>query len=404
MSVKRRDSKGRILRTGESQRKNGLYQYDYTDEAGEVKSIYAWKLVDTDKTPSGKRDKLSLRQQEKEISENLSRNLQAKPKKVILNEMFERHMGTKRYRTSTKENYLYMWDRHVKNSKIGKMDVTKIRKSHIAQFYAEKSKTLADGTIQVLHKMIYPSLQLAVDDDMIAKNPAFGCCKDYNKKKILKEALKAQEQDDFLEFCENTKTIRKNVLMFGIMLESSVRIGELIGLTWKDINMKERIISINHELLYRWIDGKMKLYIEEVKTDHGERDIPMTDTAFEYFKELYDNKDSHQTLLSVDGYTDFVFVTKNGRPVLPANVNNAIKRVLNKYNKLNPDKPLPNISNHIFRHSGCTRMAENEVEMGTMQYVMGHSDARMIRQVYDHVNFERVRKQMQKMNKQQDSA
>ena len=55
MSEKRRDSKNRVLRSGESQRKDGRYAYKYTDTFGKPQFVYAWKLVPTDKTPKGKR-------------------------------------------------------------------------------------------------------------------------------------------------------------------------------------------------------------------------------------------------------------------------------------------------------------------------------------------------------------
>lgn len=56
MSEKRRDNKNRILRSGESQRKDGRYAYKYTDTFGKVQFVYAWKLVPTDKTPAGKQN------------------------------------------------------------------------------------------------------------------------------------------------------------------------------------------------------------------------------------------------------------------------------------------------------------------------------------------------------------
>ena len=59
MKEQRRDSKGRVLHTGESQRADGRYLYKYTDAFGEPQSVYSWKLTPTDTTPKGKRDKLS---------------------------------------------------------------------------------------------------------------------------------------------------------------------------------------------------------------------------------------------------------------------------------------------------------------------------------------------------------
>ena len=66
-NVKRKDSKNRNLRNGESQRKDGRYVYKYTDIYGKPQFIYSWKLVPTDKTPAGKRDDISLREKETQI-------------------------------------------------------------------------------------------------------------------------------------------------------------------------------------------------------------------------------------------------------------------------------------------------------------------------------------------------
>ena len=71
MSKKRRDSKNRVLRSGESQRKDGRYAYKYIDTFGNPQFVYAWKLVPTDKTPAGKREDISLREKVKEIQKDL---------------------------------------------------------------------------------------------------------------------------------------------------------------------------------------------------------------------------------------------------------------------------------------------------------------------------------------------
>ena len=71
-NVKRKDNKGRNLRLGESQRKDGRYVYKYTDIYGKPQFKYAWKLVPTDKTPAGKREDLSLREKEKQIKKDLA--------------------------------------------------------------------------------------------------------------------------------------------------------------------------------------------------------------------------------------------------------------------------------------------------------------------------------------------
>ncbi|WP_219711897.1 integrase DNA-binding domain-containing protein, partial [Clostridioides difficile] len=68
---KRRDSKGRILHTGESQRTDGKYLYKYVDAFGNTKYVYAWRLTPTDPTPKGKREKPSLRELEQQIRRDI---------------------------------------------------------------------------------------------------------------------------------------------------------------------------------------------------------------------------------------------------------------------------------------------------------------------------------------------
>ena len=76
MSEKRRDSKNRLLRVGESQRPNGSYMYRYTDLNGNRQTIYSWSLVSTDSLPDGKKDKGALRDQIKRIQKDIGDYLQ----------------------------------------------------------------------------------------------------------------------------------------------------------------------------------------------------------------------------------------------------------------------------------------------------------------------------------------
>ena len=90
MSEKRRDKKKRILRNGESQRKDGRYAYKYYDNAGNVQFVYSWKLEKGDRLPAGKRDDLALREKERAkrsvsylVAEESRRNIHApSPPKV----------------------------------------------------------------------------------------------------------------------------------------------------------------------------------------------------------------------------------------------------------------------------------------------------------------------------------
>ena len=91
MSEKRRDNRNRILRTGESQRKDGRYAYKYIDTFGNPQFVYAWKLVPTDKTPAGKREDISLREKEKEIQKDLDDGIDTIGKKMTVCQLYEKY-------------------------------------------------------------------------------------------------------------------------------------------------------------------------------------------------------------------------------------------------------------------------------------------------------------------------
>ena len=155
MSGKRRDSKNRILRNGESQRRDGRYAFKYIDTTGKPQFVYSWKLEKTDKTPQGKRDDLSLREKEKQIAKDLEDNIltDGAIKKLTLNKLFERYMSTRELKESTRANYLKTWENRVKDE-IGNIKVVQILPSHIKSFYSKLSKAgYAYSTIKFINNI-----------------------------------------------------------------------------------------------------------------------------------------------------------------------------------------------------------------------------------------------------------
>ena len=248
MSKKRKDRKGRILKDNEYQRKDGKYEYKYVDTDGERRSVYSWRLVSTDIAPSGKRRDLSLREKEKEIQQKLNAGLIVSGKSRTLNEFFDLHMEIGTFADATRENYMYMWKKFVKDD-LGRKSVTTIRKSDILRFYAKhKERGLANGTIQIFQKMIRPSLQLAADDHIISDNPANGCCKNYPEEDTDKQALTEEQVQILLDVLSKFRSKQRYDLIIRVMVGTCCRIGEIVGLTWDNIDMKERTITIDHSI------------------------------------------------------------------------------------------------------------------------------------------------------------
>jgi len=398
MSEKRKDKKGRILRVGESQRGDGKYEYKYLDQDGVRRSLYSWKLVKTDVIPAEKKDDLSLREKIMQMQLALEQGVNISKATSSLMDWVEKYMQMKRFAVSTYENYTYYINKDIRHSYLGRMNICDIKKSDVKRFYSSLSKKgYADGTIQIIHKVIHPALELAIEDEVLGKNPADGTCRDYTSSRD-REAMSPDEQAVFFqEVLKCNRYGKKYDLIFRVMLGLACRVSELIGLTWQDVDMKERVVTIDHGIVYRKKNGKCQFFATSGTSKNVKRKIPMTEDVYNCFLKLETERVAGKSKV-IDGYTDFVFMTSSGTPLYPANLNKALTQMVEKYKK-EANVDFPGISNHIFRHSGCTNMAESEIEPNVLMHVMGHRNLKMIMKVYDTVRFDRIRKQMEKMDK-----
>lgn len=240
---KRKDTKGRVLKKGETQVRDNLYKYRWTDDYGKRQGITASSL-----------DK--LRELEKTI--NKEQMLGVSRSSITLNEQIEIYMMTKtKLQPSTRSNYQYYYEHSIKDTKLGKMKITDIKKSDILLFYKMyHEQGYSDGTIKILQRVIRPALQLAVDDNIIVKNPASGCTKEYSEDLEKKYALTFEQEKEFLERVKNRPRMKRYYPMYAIMLKTGLRISEAIGLTWDNVDMENRQISIDHQVHWRTVDNE----------------------------------------------------------------------------------------------------------------------------------------------------
>ena len=235
MAISRKDPKGRKLREGENWRNDGRYSYRYTDvRTGKRLTVYAQDLPE-------------LREKEKQIAKDMEDNIltDGAIKKMTLNTLFERYMETRELADTTRVSYVRAWENRVKDE-IGNIKVVQLLPSHIKAYYAKLSKAgYAYSTIKYIHNLLYPALEMAVDDDIIRKNPAKSSISDYGKTAEEKEALTVSQQEKFMEFVKQSNVYNTYYPMFTIMIGTGLRCGELIGLTWKDINkaLADRFVS-----------------------------------------------------------------------------------------------------------------------------------------------------------------
>ena len=402
----RKDNKGRVLRSGEYQRTcDSKYVYGYTDFLGKRKYIYS-------------KDLKELREREAKLVKNQMDGIDIYVSgKADINYLFDRYISIKtNLRSNTYANYTYMYNHFVRDT-FGKKIVGSVKYSEVLQFYLYllNEKNLAIGTVDTIHRLLYPSFELAVRDDIIRKNPCQGIMgelkRQTGKKAGVREALTIEQQRAFLNYVKDHKVFGHWNAFMTFLFGTGCRIGEAIAVRWEDVNFKDRYIDINHDITYSPRadkDNKSELRVSDVKTNAGHRQIPMADRVYEILSELYDVQSRYGfSTFELDGYKNFVFTNRLGNVHNPSTVNRAIERIRTSYNAeevVNAAKEhrepviIPHFSCHHIRHTFCTRLCETESNLNVIQDIMGHADIQTTMNIYADATIQAKNKAMRDLS------
>lgn len=390
---KRTDNKGRLLRNGESQRNDGRYAYKYI-ENGKPKFLYSWKLVSTDRVPKGKRDCTALREKEKEVICDINDGIDSTGKKMTLCQLYAKQNASRaNVKKGTVKGRKQLMDA-LKQDPLGNRSIDSIKPSDAKEWAVRmKEKGFAYNTINNFKRALKASYYIAIEDDCARKNPF-----NYNLKDVIeddrkpKEALTEEQQQALLSFTAVDKTYKYYHHAIVILLNTGLRISELCGLTTADIDFKNRLINIDHQLM----KDKDGYYIETPKTDSSIRKVPMTDIVCEAFGEVLKSRQHAQPIV-IDGYSDFLFLNKSGFPMYGAVYASTFGNLTKKYNKYHKGNELPKFTPHILRHTFCTNMANRGMTPNNLQYVMGHKYITMTLGYYAHGCYTSAMAEMQRI-------
>lgn len=229
MSEKRRDNKGRILKTGESQKKNGQYIYQYTNSFGERKVIYSWKLVTTDKVPAGKREDVSLREKIKEIERKLEQELIITGQNMTVLQLVQKYIGQKTgVKDNTRNNYNFVIN-IIKKEPFGQLKINEVKKSDAKAWLIKLQQVDGRGysTIHSVRGVVRPAFQMAVDDDILLKNPfEFQLATVVVNDSVTRDAITRKQQKKFLEFIKNDKHFSRYYEGIYILFHTGMRISD----------------------------------------------------------------------------------------------------------------------------------------------------------------------------------
>lgn len=381
INTKRRDKNRIVLKTGESQRKDGSYDFRWTDAMGKRHSTYAKTLTE-------------LREKEKAIERDSLDNIRREGDDMTVGELFRLWFSLKRgIRNSTMQHYTNSYKYGIAPY-LEKTPLKNLTASCVKRVYIDllENQNKSITTIEATHRVLMQALDFAADDHLLKTNPAKKVYTDFkreaNNSNSKKSAMTRDEQMAFFSFISSNNLYRKWENLMIILNGTGMRIGEALALQWEDIDFERSVIRINKTLIYLRSNNGAKLQMHPPKTKASIRQIPMSTIVSQAFKneKVYQENLGVSCIDTVDGYSNFVFISRNGHARRTSSVDLAIKQMVAKYNKRASasESPifLPDISCHTFRHNFATRLFECGVEPKIVQSYLGHSTISITMDIY----------------------
>lgn len=395
MSEIRKDSKGRRLATGESQDKDGRYRYKYNDVFGKRKSVYSWRLTESDPYPKGKCKDISLREKEKEVEKALRNAVATNGGNMTVLELVQKYISQKRgVKHNTQANYNFVIN-VIKKEDFGARRIDTIKLSD-AKTWLIKLQDDGRGysSIHSIRGVVRPAFQMAVDDDLINKNPfEFQLATVVVNDSVTREAITRKQQREFLRFIKEDKHFSKYYDGIYILFYTGLRVSEFVGLTINDIEFDKERIKVDHQLQRT---RNMEYEILTPKTEKGERYVPMQKDVADCFRRIIQNRKRPKIEPMIDGYSGFLFLDKNDMPMVALHWEKYFQHIREKYNSIYKVQ-MPCITPHVCRHTFCSNMAKSGMNPKTLQYIMGYSDIGVTLNTHTHLQFEDALVEMKKV-------
>ena len=390
-------TKERRLPKGITKRADGRYQGRFTFQ-GERFTLYD-------------RDIKTLQKKMADAKYEMEHGIYMNARNMTLNAFFETWVSEIKENTvkaNTISVYMEIYKIHVAPS-LGKLQVSSINKLMIQRLLNNMSKNgLSPNTLAKTKAILYSIFKEAMENRMISYNPCENIT--IRRDKTERRVLSYSEQQIFLEAIRGS---RYEVLCI-LGLSTGLRIGELSGLRWSDIDFGEKTLTVERTYIYLHDvkNHQMKDEFHSPKTQNSCRTIRLLDSTLQLLKKHRDTQKKEKASAGdawcpVEGGEDLVFTTRTGGPVRGLNVaetlNNYVKKI-NKKEELLAKKErrepvvFERITPHTLRHTFATRAFESGIPPKVVQQILGHSSLEMTMDLYTHVTEDVQSKEIQKLS------
>lgn len=261
--------------------------------------------------------------------------------------------------------------------------------------------------------MLYNCMQQIVLDNGLLSNPATGLLTDIKAKEPkIREGLSQTEIEILFDFLNVEDSWQYMYLpIIAVLISTGIRWGECSGLTWSDVDFEKKLLYINKSMNYRCKDSnKHVFFMTEPKTKAAVRTIPLSEDLIKLLKIQYENQKNLRIRddITIDGYSDFVFRTKNGYPYTNEAITATLKIIVKRINEMEREKAkeegreeyveLRKITPHILRHTFTTQLIMKDTPYDIAKAVLGHRRIETTINIYTHLKNEQDKRIAKEIN------